>query len=262
LTDTAATTSSTDSTGSTVTALFYDGFESGDFTHSENGYSWSGPSGSVDNSSSDGAPVYAGSHAARFRQGVTQENRKLPLQADSSAQYLTEFWFDYRIRIPGTGAPVGEDAPYNHTCSTKSQNNKWTEFFYAPNRAELLIWSEMWRNNAQDGGSRQTVIWEGSGHDTITQNGIVVPSERGEWHRWRYHLKLTTIDSNTFGLWYEVWKDDTQIYNNSTIEYEGSLSSAHNIGVFQIMGWNNCNFLERVTWYVDEVYLYDQDPGW
>jgi hypothetical protein len=244
------------------TPVFFDGFESGDFSHSENGYRWSGATtGFVDGAIEDGAPVYAGNWAARFRQDNVQRNRMLSLQAGSEAQYLTELWFEYRIRIPGAGAPAGEDAPYDHSCSG-GQNNKWTEFFYLPDREELLIWSEMWRNSARDGGSKQSVIWESSSHTTITQNGIVVPDERGEWHRWRYHLKLTTIDSDTVGIWYQVWKDNTELYNNPNIVEPGVPSFAHNIGVFQIMGWNNCNFPERITWYVDEVRLYATDPGW
>jgi hypothetical protein len=228
--------------GGAVTPLFYDGFESGDDSHTENGYSWQATSGVAEHRDNmeDGASPFSGNYSWRFRQDSQQRNRLIAIGGPA----LTEWWFDYRIRIPSN---------YNHSCSG-GQNNKWTEFFYLPDREELLIWSEMWRNSAEDGGSRQTVIWESSSHTTITQNGIVVPGERGEWHRWRYHLKLTTIDSDTVGIWYQAWKDDTELYNNPNIVEPGVPSFAHNVGAFQIMGWNNCNFTGgTMTWYVDNA---------
>jgi hypothetical protein len=238
--------------GAAPTPLFYDGFESGDESHTENGYSWQVHSGVAEhaNDMEDGASPYAGNYSWRFRQGSAQVNRRIAIGGPA----LTEWWFDYRIRIPSN---------YLHDCTSSPYNNKWTEFYYLPDRTELLIWSEMEPNNAGDGGSEQDVIWESSGHTTITQNGIVVPDDRGEWHRWRYHLKLTTIDSDTVGIWYQVWKDDTELYNNPNIVEPGVPSFAHNVGAFQIMGWNNCNFTGgTMTWYVDEVRLYDTDPGW
>ncbi len=234
--------------------VFYDGFESGDHSHSENGYSWSNVSGSPDSKSGDGAPVFAGDWASRFRQDSSQRNRMIQLKAKTPAEYLTEFWFEYQIRIPDN---------YDHACSERSWNNKWTEFFAKNARNKLIIWSEMWKNSARDGGSRQTAIWTTESHKTITDNGITL-ADRGEYHRWRYYLKITTLAETSIQVHYKIWKDDTKLFDRDdiVIDKDSMTSEFHNIGVFQIMGWNNCQFPEQITWYVDEVMLYATDPGW
>ncbi len=205
-----------------------------------------------DSESGDGAPVHTGDWASRFRQNSSQLNRKLWLQAGSSAEWLQEFWFEYQIRIPDN---------YDHTCGSPT-NNKWAEFFYTPNRDGLLIAPGTRRNVANDGGARLKVavnFWRSFGERRVTDSWITL-SDRGSYVRNRYYVKLGTPGLEDGHL--KIWKNDTQVYDNDAMHFNGTTEANNWIGVFQIMGWNNCEFPEQITWYVDEVMLYATDPGW
>ncbi len=240
--------------GAVVSPVFYDGFEdgTGSYSHSENGYSWANTSGSPDSESGDGAPVFAGDWTGRFRQDSSQRNRMLQLKAGSPAEWLQEFWFEYQIRIPDN---------YDHTCGTPT-NNKWAEFFYTPNRDGLLIAPGTRMNAAQDGGSRLRVAvnsWRSFGERNVTDSWITL-ADRGSYVRNRYYVKLGTPGLEDGHI--KIWKNETRVYDNNAMHFNGTTEANNWIGVFQIMGFNNCRFPERITWYVDEVKLFNQDPGW
>jgi uncharacterized protein YjdB len=254
--------STSDGGSGSAQPLFYDGFESGDYSHSQNGYSWHATAGSPD-AVNDGAPVLKGNWAARFRQTTSQQNRLLRLRGPE----LTEFWFEYWIRVPGPAdAPDGEGNEYQHICTGSGNNNKWTEFF-SKDRQDLLLAPNTRPNSAGDGGSRielNTERTESSftsyGLGTMYNDWIRVPQERSEWVRMGYRVRLGT-PGRVDGL-FELYKNGVKVFSNGNMDINGWTDAQNHIAHWQIMGWNNCEFPERITWYVDEVRLYDHDPGW
>jgi uncharacterized protein YjdB len=244
-----------------VTPLFYDGFESGDHAHSENGYSWGSTSGSPDHIG-DGAPVREGEWASRFRQLAScgnSTNRMLQLRADSRDQYLDEFWFEYWIWIPGPGAPDGEDNEYDHSCDG---NNKWAEFFHKEDRGSTLVAPNTLPNSSGDGGSSLRTFVQITGNNQALSGGddFVATSDRGKWVRYRYHLSRGTVGQSDGKL--VIWKNDEKVYENLSADISSPSEDLNSFGVWQIMGWDNSGWPERITWYVDEVRLYDRNPGW
>jgi hypothetical protein len=236
-----------------VQPLFSDGFETGDYSHVENSYDWNATAGTPDQagSMSDGASPHEGSWAGRFRQTTSAENRLLEVGGPS----LSEYWWEYYIRVPTN---------YDHIDSPSSDNNKWAEFFLGANRGATLVWSETERNSAQDGGSRWRINWgadENFSHTTATDNGIVLPDDLGVYMRVRYHIRIQDQGSGNANAYIQIWKNDTKIFDGTsdTWPWQGE-AMVHNR--WQVMGFNNGEFAEVITWYVDSVKLYDTDPGW
>jgi uncharacterized protein YjdB len=236
--------------------LFSDGFETGDFSHTQNGYSWGQVSGSPDSKSVDGAPVLSGDWASRFRQTSacnTGQNRYIQLQANTSAQFLTEFWFEYSIRIPDN---------YDHSCPGVSTNNKWAEFFNKLDRDATGIFPLTRKNAAEDGGSRLTVAvnsWRGTGEQSATDSWITL-ADRGSYVRYRYYVRLGTIGQNNGAM--KIWKNNTLVFESTSMNISGSQAQYHSIGVWQIMGYDNSGWPAAITWFVDDVALYGSNPGW
>ena len=227
---------------SSVTPLFYDGFESGDNSHQENGYSWVFAHGRPDNVQLHGAEAFDGSWAHRFRQGDQQVNRYITVGGPA----LTESWFEYWIRIPDN---------YVHPASG---NNKWAEFFHV--REDLAVITEMWPSGS--GSSRQTYYSNMLPQETVSSPAIVVPEDQGTWQLFRYYVGLETIDEGSARLHFKLWRGNELVFDNEASWIATGPESSHRISHWQIMGWNNAEFSELMTWYVDEVRLYDQDPGW
>jgi uncharacterized protein YjdB len=233
--------------------LFHDGFESGDYSHTENGYGWAEASGAPDQSGGmeDSATPFEGSWSGRFRQNTSAENRLMAVGGPA----LDEYWFEYRIRVPTN---------YDHVDSPSSDNNKWAEFFLESNRGATLVWSETERNSAGDGGSRWRINWGADvnfSHTTATDNGIVLPGDAGGWMRVRYHIRIQNKGSGNANAYIQIWKNNSKIFDGTsdTWSWQGE-SMVHDI--WQIMGYNNGEFSEPITWYVDDVRLYGQNPGW
>jgi hypothetical protein len=250
---------------------FYDGFESGDLSHEENGFRWGSVAGqpwhrdheqnpdSPQNNVGIDAPVYRGDWALHIRM---VKDRQQNQYAQLRGPKLQEFWFEYRIRIPVADPNLNLKGTYDHTPRDGPHNNKWVEFFSS--RPDLLVWSEMFPNNAEDGGSRLTFNATGThtsgSHSTATQQGVVVPNDLGRWVRFRYHVRLTTLDANTVETFYEIWRDGSYL-GSDTREIPTSEEN-HWIDRFQILGWNNHEWPELIRWFIDEVRIYTQNPGW
>jgi hypothetical protein len=241
------------------TPVFYDGFESGNNSKSQNGYRWNETSGSPDHRVADGAPVAYGDYAHRFRQGNTSENRLIRIQGPG----LTELWFEYWIRIPDN---------YSHT-GTGSVNNKWVELFndkrHEGDTGNMLVALQTRPNAANDGGSRLRYTASGgkgtgglTSEVTVTDDWITL-ADRGQWVRYGYRLRLSSAPNVNDGV-FEAWKNGRMVgsLTNLPIYSIDAGNYLHEIINFQIMGWNNGTFSETMTWYVDEVKLYNQNPGW
>jgi hypothetical protein len=89
---------------------------------------------------------------------------------------------------------------------------------------------------------------------------VVVPNDLGRWVRFRYHVRLTTLDANTVETFYEIWRDGSYL-GSDTREIPTSEEN-HWIDRFQILGWNNHEWPELIRWFIDEVRIYTDDPGW
>jgi hypothetical protein len=257
--------------GSGVAPAFYDGFESGDLSHTENGFRWGSVAGqpwhrdheqnpdSPQNNVGIDAPVYRGDWALHIRNGRTASRTSTLSSEDRS----------YRSSGSSTGSgfrsltrDLNLKGTYDHTPRDGPHNNKWVEFFSS--RPDLLVWSEMFPNNAEDGGSRLTFNATGThtsgSHSTATQQGVVVPNDLGRWVRFRYHVRLTTLDANTVETFYEIWRDGSYL-GSDTREIPTSEEN-HWIDRFQILGWNNHEWPELIRWFIDEVRIYTENPGW
>jgi hypothetical protein len=230
-------------------ALFSDGFESGDHSHTENGYAWTETSGKPDHrdAMSDGAEPYEGDYASRFRQDSTERNRLIRLAGPA----LKEFWFEHRNRIPSN---------YLHECGSGSTNNKWMEAFPTGARDKLIAVSQMWSND--EGGSAQS--FEANAVEAmrpILHGDAISLADRGKYLWFGYHVKIEDIDSALARVTCELYREDGlrgQSVRELTVD-----PAVREFSEFQVMGWNNCGFSGgTMTWYVDAVRLHGTRPSW
>jgi len=88
---------------------------------------------------------------------------------------------------------------------------------------------------------------------------ITLP-ERGTWMRMRYYVRLGTPGGSDTHM--KIWKNGVLVFDRDELPYNAERAGENWIGVWQIMGWDNSGWPAQITWYVDEVRLYDIDPGW
>ena len=244
---------STGDTGGSATPVFYDGFESGDNSKEMNGYRWVSTWGTPESASGDGAPVLEGEWSHRFRQlndCGNSRNTHIRIEGESPDQHLDEFWFEYAIRIPDN---------YAHTCQG---NNKWAEFFHPDSRGTTLVAPNTRRNDARDGGSRlvtYTQITDNS-QSLSGSDAFVTTSDRGNWVRYRFYARRGTIGNADGAL--VIWKNGVKMYESQSLDISSPTEALNSFGAWQIMGWDNSGWPETITWYVDEVRLYADNPGW
>lgn len=210
----------------------------------QNGYNWSETWGEV-RAAPGGGKAWRMDKPASSSPGQRSNNANIRIEGPG----LTEFWFDYTIRIPDN---------YAHTFAG---NNKWVEFFNTGNRDAHLVAPNTW--NRSDGGSSLSIASMIGGvdqsHIGVTDSWIT-PADRGKWVRMRFHVRLGTPGQSNGTM--RIWKNDSLVFDRSNLKINGTTASNNPIGAFQIMGWDNSGWPSLTEFFVDNVALYGQNPGW
>lgn len=276
-------------TAAVTTYAFFDDFESGDLTHTENGFHWGASNGS------NGAPHVwntgvsrDGSYALVFRFGAVAD------LADCSAEQrfymdstnITEIWFQYYMYYPdGTeswSGSYGSAAFYHRSQTSGGSNNKFmrlwgtTQGDYGGGTTSNEVGFETQPNGSTAGDEDFVFKYVYNAHTSIGQyaSPTVIPwvddPNRGRWIQVRIHLKMSqgvqgdTIPYDGGHRSYgdgisRVWWDGTKVLD---FDYWGVDSQKPYWSWGYLMGYANSGFTDETYVLIDDFEVFYSDPGW
>lgn len=247
-----------------VTPVFSDGFESGDFSFSQNGYSWNPSQASVETSHpTDGDVVNSGDHAAaiRFGPNADGEDGFAFIQNDFVEEDLKEIWVSYRLYIPSN---------YRHREQSSTQNNKFFIVWGDPRSDKDAYMSvNLLRGNSDTDSNFRIVLDKGDEDIARTQEVVspfITSNDLGEWHEFKAHLKVASGADTEDGV-YQYWWDGSLLAENFSVDFyvdpDAVAEDPKNyFEHLRIWGWANSGYTEQTDFLVDEVMIFTEDPGW
>ena len=192
-----------------------------------------------------------------------------------SSDGLGELWLEYYLYVP---------ANYVHRSQSPA-NNKFFSLFQRnqSSDASRILFDFETDNNGGEGSDlfAQSVLSTATatdathvtgdtgypGTDIIGEAGS--PMVLGDWNRIRIHLKAATGASAADGE-QELWINTTKVFQATGRQFgypniPGSLWYGTFPAVVDncyLLGASNSGFEELTIFYVDDIALYDTDPGW
>ncbi len=237
--------------------LFSDSFESGDFSHTENGARWNG----INNHPNDYVVIstdraHTGTRSAKFHyaaQSVGGDSwAELRFDIGSNRQEIYIRWY---VFFP-TNFTVRNDPPFN---------NKF-----------ILIWGNDYNNDKVMAGlefDRQTdtsisfatksaKVYQGTGWVRDCSGGIgdigaswtMDSSYLGRWVEFQIHDK---IDSGAGDGAFRMWIDGVLVKNAINLHWNGAPCSPGYIRNGYLMGWANSGYSNNTDIYIDDVVFSD-----
>jgi len=243
-------------TGSGITAHFSDGFETGNFSHTENTFSWGFSDATVETT-----VKRTGSYSAEFLYPGTASgsytNTELFFDVTNSAGTApSEVWFEWYHYVPT-----------NFTMRSDGYN--WNNKLFA-------IWAE---DYSTSGDVQMVFEFAGSGSTTevralmMTGTGdaanvaayktgspVFTTAMAGTWVRMRIHLKVGTAAGNFDGV-AELWRDEELIYRATDLDWYYT-GGANYLRQGYLMGNANTGYDNDTYFYIDDFKVYTTDPGW
>lgn len=226
--------------------LFSDGFESGDFSHKENGGSWN----SIEKVSVSTTQVRSGKYAAKFH---FAGNTDLSADAWSELRFdvgklTTEFWMQYDLYIPSN---------YKHRNPSGPANDKFFRLWGNDYNDTEKVGASTFPNG---GYSSLSGEWDdkvlgltnGGGMTAYPpQTSVAITStDVGKWVTYKIYVKAAT--SSTTGT-LKIWKNNTLILDatNKVNDYTSGEPHAYRYGY--ILGWSNSGYDQDTDFYLDNV---------
>lgn len=251
--------------GEGASAVFSDGFESGDLTHSENGYSWvgfapdddGGRAGVVQNEQ-----THAGSYSAVIEFPAQSDGADASPQGNLSMPEMKEIWVEYWLYVPSN---------YNHRAQSGPTNNKFFGLWRSGARSDVHMIPETEKVNVvtePDTDQEESYLdWVKSdpddpGHEIIL-DPFITTQDHGSWIQCRWHVRLGDMDTDNGVL--EFWKNGSLAFSRNDLVhfYTDTGDAANNVmSHMRLMGWANSGYDEVTSFYFDDIAIYESDPGW
>lgn len=229
--------------------IFKDGFESGNLSHTENGFRWS----AATRVTSEFA--HTGSYSARFRfkAGLDGEDASAEQRFNLGGNY-PEIWIKYDIYVPPN---------YYHRSQSSSANNKglvtlWNGDYGRPIQ---FLGFEQWPTS--DGSSRisyHPIPGRDMGHKFPGAMFVDRATDLGKWVEWIIHFKVAS-EANNDGV-IRVWKrtegqERQQVINVNNLN--NYVSSGNYFSQGYLLGWSNSGFSEETIMYIDNI-IFSTEP--
>lgn len=232
-----------------------DGFESGDLSHSQNGFVWGSPNKTYVNS----LHAKSGKFALEFRYPAAPDGKdSWSEQRFRIGAKYRELWIKYDLFVPSN---------YYHRTQSSSANNKgfvhvW-EDNYSPTPG-LGLGPNFWP--ASNGESTATLYnWADNNriqkHWNNFTDRVIKTTDRGKWMEVIVHYKYASA-SNNDGV-AQIWlKSDgqprRQVLNITDGPWYVAAGKGFNEGY--LLGWANSGFAEETRFYIDDI-VFATDPG-
>lgn len=240
-------------------AFFEDSFETGDLSKSitSDSSSWSWGGGTVD---TDDARTGSNSLSFIFGPDALGEDsfRETSFRFGKS---VSEIWLEYYIKIP---------ANFFHRSDAPS-NNKFLQLNFDDSTYQALTvefeprgdgTSSLRRFLAASENPDGSTNWPTSQYTVdkfIGPAGQGFPITLGNWHQIRVHFKSSTNGTGADGR-AELWVDGVLLRDLNWPFWKVSTSGQINGGY--LMGWSNSGYTDATEIRIDDVKVYDTDPGW
>ncbi len=236
-----------------VGALFSDGFETGDGSHTENGFKWNGGGGRVRVSPDN---PRTGNYSLEFIFGPNPPGEQdwSEVRFDMGA-IREDLWIEYYLYVPPN---------YEHR-----RDNTWHNKFLAlwgsrdySQGDQLFLFINTWPASHTGWISGAYVAaWadedQVSAYDELYD--FIGEAHRGTWIRVRYHVKPASTATARDGI-VEMWRDDTKLMDYRSVPFFHSVENGFRNGY--LMGWSSSGFTEETHIFIDDFKVSLYDPGW
>jgi uncharacterized protein YjdB len=236
-----------------VSALFSDGFETGDRSHTENGFKWYGGGGRVYVSSDN---PRTGDYSLEFVFGPNPPGGQdwSEIRFDMGA-IREEFWMEYYLYVPEN---------YEHRRDNTYHNKflaLWGSRGYDEGN-QLFLFINTWP--ARDAGwisGAYVAAWADDDQVSAYNDlfNFIGDAHRGTWIRVRYHVRPATTATAKDGI-VEMWRDDTQLMSYHSVPFFHPVENGFRNGY--LMGWSSSGFTEETHIFIDDFKVSLYDPGW
>ena len=257
--------------------FFQDNFDTGDtLTTATDASAWdeigTGGGGSFAVNTTN---AFSGSHSLAMTFGPdisgadSRVEPRLEINGGNGGAGYSEVWVEYMFYVP---------ANFQHRDDTGSDNNKW-----------FRIWAENYTGADPKAGmsfrpiggattdssfvygqfgSAQLPI--GDTGDATTWNLNWNPAlgcsatdciTAGTWGKVQMHFRLATTASSNDGL-QRMCNDDVVLFQNDTLDWFGTGVDGNTLNQAYIMGAANSGYASGTTFYLDDLKMYNENPGW
>lgn len=247
-----------------VSPIFQDGFESGDLEGAEGGRWYGGVRRRVSDER-----ARTGTYALRFEYPGNEDlggDSFSEVRASFAGNDAAEIWLEWYLFVPEN---------YDHRDGDGADNNKFVIVGY-DNKLhgswqEPGGWTTRMEINPDDAegalsrgrivyGNEQTGVSSRFDLEHSAPSGVIREEDRGRWVRYGFHVRLAeSIEARDGEV--ALYKDGVLMAENHGVPLAG-FDFATPINCFELMGWANSGFTETTVFYVDDVRVYADDPGW
>lgn len=213
------------------------------------------------------AESYSGSHALRFFYGGTASGfDSWAEQRFDQGRFTPRFAIEYRLHVPSNFAHRNDGGPTNNKFMSL-----WGETYEGTDEGRFKMTISFARSGST---SRLQVHASSSSSTTMAEisesEDFVIPliggsggCTIGDWSLVRIDIKCASNRSTNDGH-VKIWINGTQILN-ATGKAFGNSSDTHSpagIRNAYLLGWANSGYDADTVFFIDDVKLYDTDPGW
>ena len=237
-----------------------DSFETGDLSHSENGFSW-GQSESISVSTTF---PRTGKYSLKFTFPASSPGKDSfsEQRFDLGSEY-SEITVQYYIYYPNGSEGIGPK--YAQRLGESPDNNKFIRLWgnsprTDPSTSSIQVGASMWpRVGYSHIGAEYKSTYNGSPVLDMDRHGIplaslVDSSTVGTWIKVKYHAKAATSANNDGVL--QIWINDelrTDIQNLAIYPGDGYLNGF--TGGY-LLGWSNTGFDSTTNIYIDDIVIF------
>jgi len=232
--------------------LFSDGFESGDFSHKENGFVWgeSNTGGGTALVAITAAPDKSTPHSMLLRyDGNGTPNSWTEKRISWTSNPQTELWVKFSLWVP-SGFTVPDYGSARNNKFFSIYNGDYSSNFQVRFETNYPLTSKFGSTDLADielkfmnKGTEQPYF------DHIAP--IVTKSDLGKWTEIIMHFKTTSKVGSADGV-VEMWKNGTKIFSRSDIAMSGVSGYNYMDGAY-LLGWSNSGFASDLDFYMDNV---------
>ncbi|WP_444997408.1 heparin lyase I family protein [Aliikangiella sp. IMCC44359] len=224
--------------------LFYDGFESGDLSHTENGVSYAG---STYTSVSMEKPQ-SGSYSLRFSFVGRADGEDAFAEQRMKYSQTGELWIQYDLYIPDN---------YSHRTQNGAANNKFLAVYKSDYRYPgfNINWSLSPNGN---GGSNLSLhrFRNGSEQPSISPSGglgenFLSAADRGNWVSIIARIKAPSNESAYDGVM-QMWKNGNLVCDETELNNYGGTDENY-MDELYLLGWSNSGYDEDTVFYIDNI---------
>jgi len=244
-------------------AVFADGFESGDLSHAEGGFSWLMCHAANDATCGVSADrARTGSHSFKLETEASPDGDDAFVFLNFAMPQLQEVWIEFYLRVPDNFVHRDQAGPVNNKFF-----GVWGGSRQNPDFGMIAEFERSQTRPGESGAIRYLVYenedlagsqWVGFGTPVFTLD------ERGEWVQWRWHIRASSVigaNAAHDGV-IEIWKNGRLIHRNTEANLRNPDPAANFMDKGRLMGWSNSGYDQRTAFYYDDMSFWTEDPGW